>query len=375
MGNSATAGVFVELEEYSVHPGSVLRGRVHVNVDNRMTQLKSLSLKLTGYEQTNWRTVEKKFQKKMVNGRVVPPRRVNGADVYDYEEVEEIKLHFGRHDFFKMTRPISGGALLGYGQYSFPFEIYLPDNLPGSCSVGRNPKLDLPKYNERYFFGQCRYKIKAFLEYVKNPEDRGIFSAKEKLVKCSQEFQIVNRCPPARACMKNMSTEIKVCGCCCSKGVCHVGVQMGQDAFRIGDQVGVLAMFDNRKTTADLEQLQLTLKRVVRLRSSNTNQLYEDKRVICQVVKPGCRAGVAKKETFFMQLPGTGTGKPSYDYNQPRTDLTVPNNNEDKHDSIFISNHNEYFFMSINIQCIRFYFFEFSTSSWSLFISINRLIA
>ncbi|CAD7935054.1 unnamed protein product [Amoebophrya sp. A120] len=349
-----SAGVFIELDEYSVYPGSVLRGRIHVNVTNQVTQLKSLSLKLTGYEETSWRTVHVRRQRKDRNnndnfgtnrehglyqdnfnqdhpqgrdrdfGGDEASKFKNISD--EYEEIEEIKHHDGRHDFFKLTRPVSnGGAFLSCGQYSFPFEVYLPDDLPGSCTVGRHPKFDPHlRHNEKYFHAMCKYKIKAFLEIVKNPEDRSWFSSREKTVKCSQEFQIINRCPPARACLKQMSTEIKICGCCCSKGTCDVCVQMGQDAFRIGDQIQVLAKFDNSNTTAELNELRLTLHRVIQLRSTNTNEQYNERKMICQDVKPGCPAGITKEEMFYMTLPGQTTERGNYNYDNGADSNVVP---------------------------------------------------
>lgn len=88
---------------------------------------------------------------------------------------------------------------------------------------------------------------------------------------------------------------------------------MSQDCFKAGDQIGVLATFDNSKASSDLNQLDLTLYRVVELRSNNTGsrfgggagqqQTYRERSLICQDTKPGCAAGAQKQQTFYMTLP------------------------------------------------------------------------
>lgn len=104
----------------------------------------------------------------------------------------------------------------------------------GSCKVGTDPKLTWFRSDEEFHYGQCRYKIKAFVE-------AGGFS--KKSMKCSQEFTVINRAPPAVSVGSMATTSIQTCGCLCDQGICDISVQAEKDAFKIGDPVRILAKF------------------------------------------------------------------------------------------------------------------------------------
>eukprot|EP00392_Amoebophrya_sp_AT5.2_P003859 g3864.t1 len=122
---------------------------------------------LSGYEKTNWRTVTVTRRRVEQGARGGPGLNNQNAVAFDirdgqkpgfqhqqsdpnknlqeveYENVEDVKNHEGRHDFFKFTLPVSQGSVLTRGQYTYPFQVQLPDFLPGSCALGRDPKKDL----------------------------------------------------------------------------------------------------------------------------------------------------------------------------------------------------------------------------------------
>ncbi|CAD7930652.1 unnamed protein product [Amoebophrya sp. A25] len=215
MGGSAQskeAGVFVELDSYTYYPGDTLTGKIHLAVDSHAVEIRSVNLKLSGYEKVEWRTVTTR-------------RRRNEREPDKWEEEEEIENHDGRHDFFKVQIPVQEGIAItaGRGQYTYPFQCQLPGFLPGSCRVGTDPKYHGPgRHNQKYHFGECKYKVKAFVEFVGEHTRGGLFSSGVDKVKCSQEFMVVNRCPPAQSLSKTAETAVALCGCsccsCCSRG-------------------------------------------------------------------------------------------------------------------------------------------------------------
>lgn len=136
----------------------------------------------------------------------------------------------------------------------------MPSYLPGSCFVGQMPGTS--QWRDDSFHGWCRYKVKAKLDV----DDGIIFDTK---VKCSQEFTVLNIPSPPADRRKKVNTDVRICWCCCSKGVVSVDFWTSKDAFQVGDVVEVHCEFDN-KSTADMEALHVILRRTVQLSAPGT---------------------------------------------------------------------------------------------------------
>ena len=114
--HSAPCGVFVDLDKYNFFPGEVISGSVHLDV-RQMCQIQAIQLKLTGYEKTEWRKVHVRSEHNKLTDK--------------FEEVKTTEDHCGRHDFFKTTIQLGASCVFVNGQYSLPFQVKLPDFLPG----------------------------------------------------------------------------------------------------------------------------------------------------------------------------------------------------------------------------------------------------
>jgi len=142
-------GVFIELDQQSFYPGDTVTGKVHVNIQTPAA-IRSVILELEGHEQTQWKTVRND--------------RKHNQHTNQWEDNYVVKYHEGRHEFFRQAIPIGTGSVFAIGQYSIPFSVTLPQNLPGSCELGRNPTREHIPYREEYYWGRCEYKVHAYAD-------------------------------------------------------------------------------------------------------------------------------------------------------------------------------------------------------------------
>jgi hypothetical protein len=326
--NMSQNGVFVVLDNYSCHPGDQVTGKVYLNLVQPAT-VKAVYLKLTGFEKTEWRKCTN--HKKAVHREERCPQTGLMMKKIDWVDDWKVEHECGRHDFFKTEIPLGGSIPFGLGQYELPFSVQLPQRLPGSVEVGNpNPKFHAYGLHEDFMWGQCRYKVKAFVEtqeawagfsataapaFGRGAGLRASFGAalgaaaavhaarkRPQFMKCSQDFQVINRPPPVDAAEAKAEANVNVC-CCINKGTAHVAMSSDKDAFQIGDAVSVTASFNNQ-ATVPVNELQLRLKRFVELKSDRGARKYDECSIV-EAVKPGCAAGEVCARNFRLQMPNS----------------------------------------------------------------------
>ncbi|CAI2372112.1 unnamed protein product [Moneuplotes crassus] len=268
-------------------PGEEVTGNIYISLQNPFPG-SNLQLVLKGKEDVGW-TVRKKRGK------------------HSYTKHIEDKV-----EIVNFTAPIytfMGGSVMP-GQYSFPFKIVLPVDIPSNCFYTN-------KASQRSH-GKVKYKLKAVLK--SNDDKMKDMNFKQTLI-IRQQPDIVPMSSAA-----DYSDQVKTCCCCCSSGVVTIQSQTDKTAYTPTETVKIIGNIDNSKCKRDIKKVKVQLVQSVQLNArrkkrnllnlldssedhlfNNTNdqdRRYNNTYVVLEKEYPGIPQGQSTKgENQFMELP------------------------------------------------------------------------
>ena len=224
----STGGMYIELEANSVVAGQVITGLLHILVTTPIPAT-GLSLCFKGVEKTRW-TVHKATCPTGPTPNLFTGRRILIRQNYHLHEASQ-------------------GALQP-GQYSFPFLIKTPSDLPSSfsCTLPSESAPDHPPPR-----GVIQYSLVA-----KVP---GMAKTKQELFVTQQIYKEV--APTEDEVVANISTW-----CCWGRGVVRMRADFSKNAYVPGENATVVVDMHNEQSRVKSSGLRLVLFRQVRIRDT-----------------------------------------------------------------------------------------------------------
>ena len=208
-------------------PGEDVTGNIYLYLQQPFPG-SQLELQLSGKEKVRWKR-----------------RKNNGGDSYTVTYTDDAKIL----DYSCPVYSFMGGSVQT-GQYSFPFRIKLPYDIPASCLY--------TNYAASESFAQVKYKIKALLQ----PLNRDSM----KPMKFKQT--LVVRQLPAEVPMSSSaeySDTVNSCCCCCSSGSVRMESQCDKTAYFPYETARIMAMIDNSNCSKDIKGIKVQLRQHVLL--------------------------------------------------------------------------------------------------------------
>lgn len=262
--------IYLETDMPSYLPGAVITGMIHLNLVKDYPGNKVI-LKVKGFESTRFIDFEHTIPIEFKDRKIITRQSL---EVYDF-----------------------ASPFIQKGQYSFPFSLELPKDLPGSFfqSVER-------------VFGQIHYYLKASL----------LPSNQKKIPKLVFKRDLTIR-EPIKADMEPFSDfkTLTVSGFCgVGGGTILVKAYFGKKAYYPGETIKIFYEIDNSNNSISVKNVILTLRQQLILR---TRHHYKKNQYI---IKTCVLPGVKKK----MALVGP---------NMTRVSLTLPSPQHIKNAIIF----------------------------------------
>ncbi|CAK0804708.1 unnamed protein product [Prorocentrum cordatum] len=298
MGNSllgsSSGSCFVQLHQIVYSPGDVIEGVIHLMI-SVPCNITSVELKISGKELTYW--CERK-QETIAEG-AGEVRRTRSSDKYYH--------HHGRRSICKVRVPVytANGAYLPPGQYSFPFKVQLPANIPGTFHLNDFPGTRRT-HGER-FNCTCEYKMKGIAVV------QGMLKSN---IKHQQMLQIVERPPPIVGVAIEDNVQVNIC-CCLNRGDFFISMRAEKNAFcgSTGEAVRMVVEMENR-TEYDVDTIHMELIQRVRMKAQHVQESFESGEYNHKNMRHGWnqygnhnktlfKETIAKQETF----PGIGQGE------------------------------------------------------------------
>ena len=238
-------------------PGEIVTGKIYLYLQQAYPG-NMLELEIYGKEKVEW--VVKKNKNR------------NNYD-YDYDYRDEYDILGDRYRRIKdktsilaYTYPIYqfiGGTAIA-GQYTFPFQVQLPMNVPSSCNY--------TNYDASQSLGKVKYSLEARLTPI-NPDTIQPMKFKQTL--------IVRQLPPPipKSSSAEYSDEVNSCCCCCSSGTVRMRSQWDKTAYTPQETVRIMAEIDNSNVSKEITKIKIQLRQHILLNRSEKNVGYftEDK--------------------------------------------------------------------------------------------------
>ncbi|CAG9320689.1 unnamed protein product [Blepharisma stoltei] len=230
-------GMNIAIEQRSCQPGDMIIGIINVMLNEALPPC-TLILQFKGKEETYW-TVQRSSTDSDGNSSTT-------TDVYK-----------GKQPIINFQFPLyQWNSILSPGCFSFPFNMKLPDQLPGSF-----------KYKNLEAKASIEYYVKA----------KFILPDKKKF-KDKTEVHIYNRLISFQMNINLEKTSKIVCFYCCDKGSCTIKSKFSQDAFTPDQVAGAIIQVDNKNGQADIKNIAFTLWRSVRLKTNaGISTFYREK--------------------------------------------------------------------------------------------------
>ena len=279
-GAESTGALHVDVESHNLQTGDEIQGVVHLLVKSP-TPANELVLYFKGKEKTHWAVRRK--EKNLITGMT-----------------HNVTYTYGGHkDIIKHRFPIFVFAeqMVQPGQYSFPFAIRTPADIPSTFDYR-------PPYNSFLDAGPTiaaiSYKLIAKIEGHEAKVDKGKTHVNMTRPMLVQAVSVHDEH------VANISTW-----CCFSKGKVKVKADFNKNAFIPGDQAIVTVDVDNQESKLEGTALVASLTRVIRLKDE-TGRSHVVNSTINQVrleeaVAAGSHMAAVTKKTLQLAIPNDET--------------------------------------------------------------------
>lgn len=265
--------IFIHTDKQQYYSGETVTGQVMLAVPSSLS-LDSLNVKITGFEQAEFNYT--------VTKTVPAPTRENPSAT---RMVTEVRRASQTNSFFKRKYVLyAAKSTLFGGNFCFPFQFRLDQNLPGTFSLSSRSSSDAS--------AKVYYEVRAEVAVP------GFFEPNLK------HYQEILVCQPLQQQLMSSDTykETNVTFLCCiPKGTVSLAATIDKNAYVPGEQVMLSLIVDNSQSKVNLEDFSFKLVRSIVL-SAQGQTHYES----ATVVKTKC-GGVAKGERaerrMAVQLP------------------------------------------------------------------------
>lgn len=231
MGSSASkfenGNIVLQTDKPYFNPGEDVHGNIYLFL-NQSYPGTLLELELKGKEKVEW-TVRKNTAGENYSYRV-----------RDKESIIDYKSPV--YSFYGESTPA--------GQYTFPFRIKLPHNIPASCNFNGN--------DSAKSIGKVKYSLKARL-LPRDPDKMKEMTYKQTIV----VREIPHDVPVNSS--ANYSDNVNSCCCCCSSGIVHLETQCDKSAYCPNETVKIMSRIDNSDCNKDIKTIKVQLKQNVSL--------------------------------------------------------------------------------------------------------------
>jgi hypothetical protein len=243
MGNNSSSsrtGIGLKLDQAGYQAGDVLKGRVYLALrqgDPVLRNLRAIHVLLQGAENVE-------IERHIRDGSGSSSKTKNVV-------VDRSTRVFVRTDLFLAHLPSakSGAAKVGdsgAGQYEYPFQYRLPDNLPGTMHCS---------HKDCRSFAEVRYTLTAYLamEMADQDDQPAVQASTAVYVKGRRPNEVFVDIPiqPLRA--ETEAFPVKTC-CFWNKGVVHLGWQIPSPTPYPGETIPV-RVWGNNQSSVDVQYL------------------------------------------------------------------------------------------------------------------------
>jgi hypothetical protein len=259
----------------------------------------SVELKISGKEVTYW--CERKNE--TLHEGEGEDRRTYNRDKYFH--------HHGIRSICKVRVPVytSAGGYMQAGQYSFPFKVQLPANIPGTFHLNDHPG-NRRNYGE-HFNCTCEYKMKGIAVV------QGMLKSN---IKHQQMLQIVERPPPIVGVAIEDNVHVKVC-CCLNRGEFFISMRAEKNAFcgSSGEAVRMVVEMENH-TAYDVDKIYMELIQRVKLKAQHVEETHETGGYNHRAMRRGLQQGWDRHD----HTATGGTCRKTYNMENIATQQTFP---------------------------------------------------
>lgn len=179
-------------------------------------------------------------------------------------------------------------SLLNPGSYVFPFTLHLPNDLPGTF-----------KAKMKRFDAKIEYEVKAELL------ERREFICKNKAAVVVEQVLESNR----QSVLKTQSSYV-ICCDCFNKGVCNISAHIDKHAFLPEETARLWMEIDNSKVSRRLNNIGVSLFRVIRLISNDRQVGLFKKRIYSKTLEVNIqsRGKPLKDKEICVDIPLNAVG-------------------------------------------------------------------
>lgn len=259
------SNVTLSLDNYQYFPGNIIRGQV-VCIFRSSKEIKQIRIRFKGEEHTHWADTERY------------------TDHHRKKQRRTVRYH-AHNDLILKDEIVHGPGTINAGQHVFPFEFFLPDELPDSFE---------------HTYGKIVYTVKATVErsWKTDFEDQKEIKIKSliKLQQLSPEFM-----------MPMEYSYDKVLGsCCCAKGLVQMNVTSKKRAFVVGEKAAIKIHVMNM-SKVNVETLQVKIKQDVEFTVSHPSTWHKyDTQLIAASYNTGVGAHGERTYDLEIEIPPAG---------------------------------------------------------------------
>ncbi|CAH1110939.1 unnamed protein product [Psylliodes chrysocephalus] len=260
----------VWLENYHTgqyFPGSQIQGKVVLNFTSE-TKCRSVKLRLFGLEHTEWMGTEE-YTEQGSNERKTRDIRIEGNNEIFATEL----ILYGAQ---------TGTTTLSAGQHIYPFNVTLPNEIPGS-------------YNCEY--GSITFKL---LGIVDRPM---AFDYTDELIFIVVSLVDLNNLrKPDLLESTSYSDDKTVCCLCCAQGPIEMDITLPKRTLVPEETVNVLVRLSNLSNT-NIEGVELKLKQSIVCKAYNPSESRSIENTLLHLTEVGLGAHGENTYTFPVKLP------------------------------------------------------------------------
>ncbi|CAD8072819.1 unnamed protein product [Paramecium primaurelia] len=275
---SNQTGLYIRTDKLSYNPGEEVKGNIYLNLVNDEQLEPTIYLKVKGYEKAKWKET-RTIQQNIPQTQLLQNQSREATEFYDNENV------FYQH---KIQVYQFQSKMIPQGQYQFPFEFQLKQNLPASF-----------EYKEQNLECRIKYSVKAEIDSPNNDQ---------KKIKFKQEFLVrePNNDKPKD---KEQTLYPKTCFCI-PMGTIQLDYEFDQEDYQSNDIANLTVKINNSQSKVGISTITGNLKNTLKL-VSKTGQTKLISRTCGTSSIPGIQAGQNNQNNIMtLKFQDQGTNIP-----------------------------------------------------------------
>eukprot|EP00297_Palpitomonas_bilix_P012035 CAMPEP_0113897120 /NCGR_PEP_ID=MMETSP0780_2-20120614/18471_1 /TAXON_ID=652834 /ORGANISM="Palpitomonas bilix" /LENGTH=331 /DNA_ID=CAMNT_0000888485 /DNA_START=249 /DNA_END=1240 /DNA_ORIENTATION=- /assembly_acc=CAM_ASM_000599 len=265
------AKIGIHTDKLVYYGGDLITGHILLQVMSPL-DCKSVVLKVTGHEKTEWEEERVRYEG--------PPEH--------QREIWFKEQHEGKNEFFKNKVIVSDfNGTIAPGQYAFPFQYQLPQGIPGVF-----------EYHEKY--GRLGCKVEAAIRYkLKATLDVGGFFMKDLKAKIHAVVH-ERKDPSIKPAYGENTSTVRLLGCI-PKGKATLKAWFNNVSYTMGEVAYVKADISN-DSKRDIGSMNTVLMREIIIRGRGFNNRHTIKGEVLKNKYPGVKALEKSEQDLPLQL-------------------------------------------------------------------------